>query len=159
MGVAVGPVGRGATGNIGAGDGGVAPAYSYAHSKGLFAGISLEGSVVATRADVNAKFYGRDIDARTLLFGNFQPRPRAARPLYDALDEAIGVALPEGGFRPSRMFEKGPPRCRQYGGPATGGTMGSLTSPPPLDYGSAMATPMPPAGGAAQVGHQKFSGQ
>ena len=46
LGVAVGPLGRVATGNVNAGSGGlVAPAYAYAHSKGLFAGISFEGSI------------------------------------------------------------------------------------------------------------------
>lgn len=46
LGVAVGPLGRAATGNLNAGPGGMpAPAYAYAHSKGLFAGISVEGSI------------------------------------------------------------------------------------------------------------------
>ena len=46
LGVAVGPIGRAATGNMNAGVGTMpAPAYAYAHSKGLFAGISFEGSI------------------------------------------------------------------------------------------------------------------
>lgn len=48
LGVAVGPVGRAASGNLNAGtsEGSMpAPAYAYAHSKGLFAGISFEGSI------------------------------------------------------------------------------------------------------------------
>ncbi len=47
LGVAVGPIGRAAGGNLNAGAAGAmpAPAYAYAHSKGLFAGISFEGSI------------------------------------------------------------------------------------------------------------------
>lgn len=30
----------------------------YSKTKGLFAGISLEGSVIVERKDANAKFYG-----------------------------------------------------------------------------------------------------
>ena len=43
--VAVGPLGRGANGNLSAHPSGIVPAYAYAHSKGLFAGISFEGSI------------------------------------------------------------------------------------------------------------------
>jgi lipid-binding SYLF domain-containing protein len=87
LGVAVGPLGRSAMGNLNAGETGIAAAYCYAHSKGLFFGISLEGSVLATRSDVNAKFYGKQVDTYNLLFENQNWTPRAAQPLYDALRE------------------------------------------------------------------------
>jgi len=106
--VAVGPLGRGANGNLNAGSTGkIAPAYSYAHSKGLFAGISLEGSIVGSRPDVNAKFYGKPIEANDLLFENMQPRPFAAQPLYDALNEAMNLDVPTNGFRPSSILKSG----------------------------------------------------
>ena len=110
--VAVGPLGRGAGGNVGTGArGGVVPAYAYAHSKGLFAGISFEGSLVACRPDVNSKFYGRPVTVQEILFGTkgdvdekpIQP-PRAAQPLYDALFDAMNLIVPENGFRPSRIL-------------------------------------------------------
>jgi len=104
LGVSVGPIGRSANGNVNAGNGGVAPAYSYAHSKGFFVGISLEGSVVASRSDVNAKFYGRPVDVGTLLFDNSSWTPRAAQPLYDALEEALETEI--SGFRPSHITSK-----------------------------------------------------
>lgn len=91
LGVAVGPIGRSAMGNLNAGDTGIAAAYCYAHSKGLFFGISLEGSVLATRSDVNAKFYGKQVDAYNLLFENQNWSPRAVQPLYEALKEAAGA--------------------------------------------------------------------
>jgi len=37
-----------------------AEVYSYSRAKGLFAGLSLEGSVIAIRDGANERFYGRD---------------------------------------------------------------------------------------------------
>ncbi|CAM9372636.1 unnamed protein product [Ectocarpus sp. 12 AP-2014] len=83
--VAVGPVGRTGAGNVSVAAEGVAHAYSYSHSRGLFAGLSLEGGVIVSRPDVNRKFYGRQVPVRELLSGSVAPPP-AARPLYEALD-------------------------------------------------------------------------
>jgi hypothetical protein len=71
----------------------MAPAFSYSHSRGLFAGLSLDGSLVMTRSEVNHCFYGRPVTAAELLGGQVPP-PRAAAPLYDAL-EAAQAALPD----------------------------------------------------------------
>jgi lipid-binding SYLF domain-containing protein len=43
--------------------------YSYARSKGLFAGISLEGARLAPNADYIAEYYGPDVTYKQLLFG------------------------------------------------------------------------------------------
>ena len=59
LGVAVGPLGRAVEGNLGATAGSVAPIYSYSLSKGLYAGVSVDGKVIVTRNGVNEKFYGR----------------------------------------------------------------------------------------------------
>ena len=40
------------------GMGGAAVCYSYSCSKGAFAGVSIEGSLLTTRSDVNLNFYG-----------------------------------------------------------------------------------------------------
>jgi SH3 domain-containing YSC84-like protein 1 len=73
--VAAGPVGRAA-------EAGVAPTaaiYTYSRSKGLFAGISLEGAVIATQKDENAKYYGRPVSAADILNGRVSPPAGAAR--------------------------------------------------------------------------------
>jgi SH3 domain-containing YSC84-like protein 1 len=62
----------------------IAPIYTYSLSKGLYAGISLDGKVIVTRADVNEKFYGQKVSATDILAGHV-PTPPAAQPLYDAL--------------------------------------------------------------------------
>jgi len=116
LGVAVGPVGRGATSQVSTGgDWSVHPAYSYAHSQGLFIGMSLEGSVLTVRGDVNAKFYGRHLSPSQIL--DLHP-PKAGEPLYGALRKALQTEIPEAGFRPSQLFQEGknpnfqPPRAR-----------------------------------------------
>jgi len=92
LGVSVGPVGRSLASDVTAGNKGAAHAFSYAHSKGLFFGASLEASGIATRPDVNRRFYGQKISPSVLLSGEF-PRPRGAQPLYDALDETLGSCV------------------------------------------------------------------
>ncbi|TMW58706.1 hypothetical protein Poli38472_010265 [Pythium oligandrum] len=89
LGVAAGPLGRTAAGSVEASaDLDIAPCYSYSHSKGLFAGISLEGSVILTRPDINRAFYGREVQATELL-GGMEAPPNAATPLYEALHLAM----------------------------------------------------------------------
>jgi SH3 domain-containing YSC84-like protein 1 len=58
--------------------------FSYAESNGVFAGASLEGSVVAPRGDVNNKFYGQNVTPSQILQGKVQP-PSAAQPLEKEL--------------------------------------------------------------------------
>lgn len=103
LGVAVGPIGRGATSQIAAGDWSIHPAYSYAHSQGFFVGLSLEGSVLTTRNDVNAKFYGHHFQPSQILD---LPPPKAAEPLYQALQRALALEIPEDAFRPSQLFQE-----------------------------------------------------
>ncbi len=43
--------------------------YSYAKSKGLFAGVSLEGAELKPDKDDNRDFYGSDVSTNQLLFG------------------------------------------------------------------------------------------
>jgi lipid-binding SYLF domain-containing protein len=57
----VGPLGRTAGSDLRAGKGGVAAAFAYAHSRGLFVGVSIEAGVVINRPDVNEAYYGSAI--------------------------------------------------------------------------------------------------
>lgn len=88
FGVSVGPVGRSLETDVSAGQQGAAHAFSYAQSKGLFVGASLEASGIAARQDVNRAFYGQDIPVEALLEGKYEP-PRGAEILYTALDELM----------------------------------------------------------------------
>ena len=78
--VAVGPVGRSA-------EAGVAPKaaiYTYSRSQGIFAGVSLEGTAVATRYEANEEFYGKPVYPADILEGKITP-PASTQKLLDAL--------------------------------------------------------------------------
>ncbi|XP_058988788.1 SH3 domain-containing YSC84-like protein 1 isoform X2 [Mustela lutreola] len=81
--VAVGPLGRNLEGNVALRSS--AAVFTYCKSRGLFAGVSLEGSCLIERKDTNRKFYCRDVRAYDLLFGE-APRPAQADELYEVLD-------------------------------------------------------------------------
>ncbi len=72
---AAGPVGR----DLQAGVTPTAAIYTYSRSKGLFAGVSLEGAVIATQRDANRHYYGRPVSARSILSGRVPPPPGASR--------------------------------------------------------------------------------
>ena len=93
MSIAAGPVGRNAEAAGAASLKGVAGIFSYSKTKGLFAGVSLEGSVLVERRDANEKLYNSRITARQLLEGGVRPPP-AAEPLMRVLNSRVfaGVA-------------------------------------------------------------------
>lgn len=72
---AAGPVGR----DIGAQVMPVAAVYTYSRSQGLFAGVSLNGTVVATRNDANQEYYGRQVTAQQILSGEVAAPAGAAK--------------------------------------------------------------------------------
>ncbi|KAG0794083.1 hypothetical protein G6F57_002079 [Rhizopus arrhizus] len=87
--VSAGPIGAGSEASI-AGDirqKKVAPVFSYTKSKGLFAGMSIEGTGLLELQKANSKFYGRPIRAEALLKGQIEP-PSEAKVLYDTIQRA-----------------------------------------------------------------------
>ncbi|KAL3476186.1 hypothetical protein BJX99DRAFT_228354 [Aspergillus californicus] len=78
--IAAGPIGRNAEAAGAASTKGVAAVFSYSKTKGLFAGVSLEGSMLVERKDANEKMYNSRVSARQLLSGTIPPPP-AAEPL------------------------------------------------------------------------------
>ena len=60
--------------------------YSYAKSKGLFAGISLEGTSLSPSKKANDAYYGTTVSPADMLFHNHAPTVRAeAKDFVDAL--------------------------------------------------------------------------
>jgi len=89
MGISAGPFGRTAEASLNFGDRGLAPVYAYSQSLGLYAGVSLEGAVISARTDVNRRFYGKDFAPRDILSGVAVAPPRAALPLYQAVQKVF----------------------------------------------------------------------
>jgi len=80
MSLAAGPIGRTAEAGVTP----LAAVYAYSRSKGLFGGISLEGTVIATRNEANANYYGRSVTPGEILSGKVKV-PAGARSLQKVL--------------------------------------------------------------------------
>ncbi|EKG09855.1 hypothetical protein MPH_13062 [Macrophomina phaseolina MS6] len=93
-----------------------APVFTYIKSRGFYAGVQLDGTVVVERTDENERFYGERIGVGDILAGRARNTPvEAVRPLWEAVRVAEGwehVATPE-------------PMMASYDGDA-----GATTSPP-----------------------------
>ena len=77
---AIGPIGRSA-------EAGVAPQaaiYTYSRNQGIFAGVSLEGTVIATRYEANEQYYGKPVFPTDILSGEVKP-PEDAQKLLQLL--------------------------------------------------------------------------
>jgi lipid-binding SYLF domain-containing protein len=59
---------------------------TYSRSKGLFAGVSLEGASIDTDNDANKKLYGKEIGAKEIVTGK-EAVVASAKPLVDLLDQ------------------------------------------------------------------------
>jgi SH3 domain-containing YSC84-like protein 1 len=79
--VAAGPVGREAEAAVTP----TAAIYTYSRTKGLFAGASLEGTVIATQKTANDRYYGHRVSASEILSGNVSAPGRAG-----VLERALG---------------------------------------------------------------------
>lgn len=69
--VAAGPMGREAQASTDAQM--KSPILSYSRSRGLFAGVSVSGSVISPNEDGNVLLYGKDKDAKGVLKGRVEP--------------------------------------------------------------------------------------
>ncbi|KAI8965098.1 DUF500-domain-containing protein [Daldinia sp. FL1419] len=93
--IAAGPVGRNAEAAGAASLKSVAGVFSYSKTKGLFAGVSLEGSAIVERRDANEKLYGQRWTAAQLLTGSVRPPPQAA-PLMSVLNSRVFAGVRQG---------------------------------------------------------------
>lgn len=95
--VAAGPVGRSAEG---ATDVQLhAEILSYSRSRGLFAGVSLQGAVLKQDEDDNQRLYGKAVTAKEILIEGTVRAPAAAH----SLDAALTKYSPKGGASFSRV--------------------------------------------------------
>jgi SH3 domain-containing YSC84-like protein 1 len=64
---------------------------TYSRSRGVFAGLTLEGAVIEQDADSTIAIYGNDVPFKNILLGNV-PSPASAAPFMRAVAEATRQA-------------------------------------------------------------------
>jgi SH3 domain-containing YSC84-like protein 1 len=64
--------------------------FSYSKTKGLFGGVSLEGSAIVERQDANAVAYNSDVTVKRLLSGGIDI-PSWAQPLISTIESCTGL--------------------------------------------------------------------
>jgi len=90
--VAAGPKGRDASANTDAYL--RAEMLSYSRSRGVFAGVSLEGSTLRPDNDANHKLYGKDASAAEIITESKVEAPEAGRKLISRLQKASPTLKP-----------------------------------------------------------------
>ena len=60
---------------------------TYSRARGLFAGVSLEGSTLRQDSDADEAVYGKKLPARDIVRGGAAPVPTGAQPLIDLLNQ------------------------------------------------------------------------
>jgi lipid-binding SYLF domain-containing protein len=138
------------------------PVYSYVKSRGFYAGVQIDGTVIAARDTANAKFYGRAVPVDKILRGEVPTAqtaqsaglwPGGAKGLYEVLRGAEAGKPAQG--QPAAQGQPGlwqgqghagRPGSGGYGGPspAFGAAVGTGGAPP--------GTWVPPPGSGAQGG-------
>jgi lipid-binding SYLF domain-containing protein len=64
---------------------------SYSRARGLFAGISLEGSTLRPDNGANKNLYGKEVSAKSIVFNHAVPVPACAKELLATLQKASPV--------------------------------------------------------------------
>ncbi|KAK4237177.1 hypothetical protein C8A03DRAFT_34868 [Achaetomium macrosporum] len=129
------------------------PVYSYVKSRGLFAGVQIDGTVIAEREGANAKFYGQPVPVAKILKGEVPARgppgmwPDAAKGLFEVLKGAEGWRGQQQG-RPVSPVSPGLVGDIRTGAvPHSGAAAGTGTPPsygPPAGTGAPPSTWVPP---------------
>jgi lipid-binding SYLF domain-containing protein len=90
--VAAGPVGRAAS--AATDQNFTAEVYSYSRNRGLFAGVSIDGSVIAIDSKANARLYGKRAPATDIISGQLTTDVEAANRFQRAILASTGTTTP-----------------------------------------------------------------
>ncbi|TVY24170.1 SH3 domain-containing YSC84-like protein [Lachnellula hyalina] len=66
------------------------PVFSYMKSRGLYAGVQADGTIIVERYDENARFYGEKLHVGSILAGNVRNVPTETRLLMEVVKQAEG---------------------------------------------------------------------
>src|SRR5688572_3665327 len=90
--VAAGPLGRSAS--AATDQNFTAEVYSYSRNRGLFAGVSIDGTIIAIDSKANSKLYGKSAPATDIIAGRVTTDAEAARRFQRAILDSTGGAQP-----------------------------------------------------------------
>lgn len=81
------------------------PVFSYVKSRGFYAGVTVDGTIITERKDANAAFYGQRVSVEQILAGQVPAQgpawPAGGQSLYEALRVAEAQqALPDANMPP-----------------------------------------------------------
>lgn len=78
-----------------------APIFTYMKSRGFYAGVQIDGTIVIERTDENERFYGQRIGAKEILEGKVQYPPTEVKRLLETIKAAQGDTDVDETFLPS----------------------------------------------------------
>ncbi|KAF2751425.1 DUF500-domain-containing protein [Sporormia fimetaria CBS 119925] len=67
-----------------------APVFNYLKSRGFYAGVQMDGTIIIERTDENERFYGERIGVKDILAGTVRHAPYETRMLMETLKAAQG---------------------------------------------------------------------
>jgi len=78
-----------------------APVWNYLKSRGFYAGVQIDGTVIIERGDENERFYGEKIAVKDILAGKVRHPPYEIRTLMATIKAAQGDTVDDSALPPS----------------------------------------------------------
>lgn len=78
-----------------------APVFNYMKSRGFYAGVQIDGTVIIERGDENERFYGQKLSVEEILAGKVTHEPYEIRTLMATIKAAQGDNVDEGLIAPA----------------------------------------------------------
>jgi lipid-binding SYLF domain-containing protein len=97
--VAAGPVGRAAS--AATDQNFTAEVYSYSRNRGLFAGVSIDGSIIAIDSKSNNRLYGKKAPASDIIAGHIRTEAAEAKRFQRAILASTSGTMPASGAGPA----------------------------------------------------------
>lgn len=99
------------------------PVFTYLKSRGFYAGVQVDGTIVIERTDENARFYNEEVRTKDILAGNIRNVPIGTKTLMETLKAAEGRRDVDGrileqleGQPPPGDVEVAPPQANNSSG-------------------------------------------
>jgi SH3 domain-containing YSC84-like protein 1 len=84
----------------------VKPVWTYTKSRGLYGGLTVDGTVIKEKTDANAEFYGSAVTATQILGGEVQPQGGSGKSSTGAMQLAEVLKLAEGEGADAKVLQE-----------------------------------------------------